>query len=133
MPALTGEMVKAQALSLGFDICGICRPESYPELDFLAEWLKRGYSGDMSYIGRTRRVRGDVRHILPSAQSVIVTATNYNTPRPYSTEIADPGVARIARYAWGDDYHEVVLRRLNALWLWTVSYTHLTLPTTERV
>ena len=72
----------------------------------------------MSYLGRTRRVRGDVRHILPSAQSVIVTATNYNTPRPYSTAIADPGVARIARYAWGDDYHEVVLRRLNALWLW---------------
>ena len=118
MPALTAEMVKAQALSLGFDLCGICRPESYPELGFLAEWLKRGYAGDMSYIGRTRRVRRDVRHILPSAQSVIVTATNYNTPRPYSTEIADPGVARIARYAWGDDYHEVVLRRLNALWLW---------------
>ena len=111
-------MVKAQALSLGFDLCGICRPEAYPELGFLAEWLKRGYAGDMSYLGRTRRVRGDVRHILPSALSVIVTATNYNTPRPYSTEIADPGVARIARYAWGDDYHEVVLRRLNALWLW---------------
>ena len=118
MPALTAEMVKAQALSLGFDLCGICRPEAYPELGFLAEWLKRGYAGDMSYLGRTRRVRGDVRHILPSAQSVIVTATNYNTPRPYSTEIDDPGVARIARYAWGDDYHEVVLRRLNALWLW---------------
>ena len=118
MSALTAEMVKAQAMSLGFDLCGICRPEAYPELGFLDEWLKLGYSGDMSYIGRTRRVRRDVRHILPSAQSVIVTATNYNTPRPYSTEIADPGVARIARYAWGDDYHEVVLRRLNALWLW---------------
>jgi epoxyqueuosine reductase len=118
MPALSAESVKAQALSLGFDLCGICRPESYPELGFLAEWLKRGYAGDMSYLGRTRRVRSDVRHILPSTQSVIVTATNYNTPRPYSTEIDDPGVARIARYAWGDDYHEVVLRRLNALWLW---------------
>jgi epoxyqueuosine reductase len=118
VPALTAEMVKAQASSLGFDLCGICRPESYPELGFLAEWLKRGYAGDMSYLGRTRRVRSDVRHILPSTQSVIVTATNYNTPRPYSTEIDDPGVARIARYAWGDDYHEVVLRRLNALWLW---------------
>jgi epoxyqueuosine reductase len=118
MPALTAESVKAQALSLGFDLCGICRPESYPELEFLAEWLQRGYAGDMAYLGRTRRVRSDVRHILPTAQSVIVTATNYNTPRPYSTEIDDPGVAKIARYAWGDDYHEVVLRRLNALWLW---------------
>jgi epoxyqueuosine reductase len=72
----------------------------------------------MAYLGRTRRVRTDVRHILPSTQSVIVTATNYNTPRPYSTSIGDPGVAKIARYAWGDDYHEVVLRRLNALFVW---------------
>jgi epoxyqueuosine reductase len=118
VPALTAEMVKVQASSLGFDLCGICRPEAYPELGFLAEWLKRGYAGDMSYLGRTRRVRGDVRHVLPSAQSVIVTATNYNTDRPYSTSIGDSGVARIARYAWGDDYHEVILQRLNALWLW---------------
>ena len=118
MPALTAEMIKAQATSLGFDLCGICAPEAYPELRFLDEWLRRGYSGDMSYLGRTRRVRGDVRHILPSARSVIVTATNYNTPRPYSTAIDDAGVARIARYAWGDDYHEVILQRLNALWLW---------------
>jgi epoxyqueuosine reductase len=118
MPALTADMIKAQATSLGFDLCGICAPEAYPELRFLDEWLQRGYSGDMSYLGRTRRVRSDVRHILPSARSVIVTATNYNTPRPYSTEIDDPGVARIARYAWGDDYHEILLQRLNALWLW---------------
>jgi epoxyqueuosine reductase len=118
MPALTADRVKAQALSLGFDLCGICRPEAYPELRFLDEWLARGYAGDMAYLGRTARVRRDVREILPSARSVIVTATNYNTDRPYSTAVDDPGVARIARYAWGDDYHEIVLRRMNALWLW---------------
>jgi epoxyqueuosine reductase len=118
VPGLTAEVVKAKALELGFDLCGICRPEAYPELAFLDEWLRRGYAGDMSYLGRTRRVRGDVRHVLPSAQSVIVTATNYNTPRPYASANDDPAVARIARYAWGDDYHEVILRRLNALWLW---------------
>jgi epoxyqueuosine reductase len=118
MPALTADMVKAQALSLGFDLCGISRPEAFPELGFLADWLKRGYAGDMSYLGRTRRVRSDVRHILPSAQSVVVTATNYNSPRPYGSALDDAGVARIARYAWGDDYHEVILQRLNALWLW---------------
>ena len=68
--ALTAEMVKAQALSLGFDLCGICAADAYPELAFLDEWLARGYAGDMAYLGRTRRVRRDVRHILPSAQSV---------------------------------------------------------------
>ena len=88
MPALTADMVKAQALSLGFDLCGICRPESYPELGFLAEWLKRGYAGDMAYLGRTRRVRSDVRHILPSTQSVIVTATAEDgTARGFTTNV----------------------------------------------
>jgi len=90
MAVLTAEMVKAQASSLGFDICGICRPESYPELGFLADWLKRGYAGDMAYLGRTKRVRSDVRHILPSTQSVIVLATNYNTPRPYPPRLPMP-------------------------------------------
>jgi epoxyqueuosine reductase len=118
MPALTADAVKSKALELGFDLCGICAAAAYPELRFLDDWLKRGYAGDMAYLGRTARVRRDVREILPSARSVIVTATNYNTARPYSTDVADPGVAKIARYAWGDDYHEVVLQRLNALWLW---------------
>jgi len=118
MPSLTAEAVKARALGLGFDLCGICAPAAYPELRFLDQWLARGYAGDMAYLGRTARVRRDVREILPSAQSIIVTATNYNTDRPYSTAVDDPGVAKIARYAWGDDYHEIVLRRMNALWLW---------------
>ena len=49
---------------------------------------------------------------------VIVTGTIYNTDRPYSTECADPGRAQIARYAWGDDYHDVIGARLDALLAW---------------
>jgi len=56
--------------------------------------------------------------VLPSARSVIVTATNYNTERPYSTECADTGRALIARYAWGDDYHDVIAARHDALLAW---------------
>jgi epoxyqueuosine reductase len=55
---------------------------------------------------------------MPSARAVIVTATLYNTDRPFSTECADPHRAHIARYAWGDDYHEVIGRRLDALLAW---------------
>ena len=51
-------------------------------------------------------------------QTVIVTATVYNTDRPYSTECADPDRAQIARYAWGDDYHDVIGARLDALLAW---------------
>jgi epoxyqueuosine reductase len=49
---------------------------------------------------------------------VIVTGTVYNTDAPYSTESADPGLAHVSRYAWGDDYHEVIERRLDALLAW---------------
>ena len=58
------------------------------------------------------------RQVLPSARSVIVTGTVYNVDRPYSTEIADPGEAIVSRYAWGDDYHEVIGRRLQDLLAW---------------
>jgi epoxyqueuosine reductase len=55
---------------------------------------------------------------------VIVTGTMYNTDRPYSTERTDPAEAIIARYAWGDDYHDVVKRRLDALVSWMREASH---------
>ena len=69
----------------------------------------------MAYLARSADRRADVRRVLPSARTVIVTATIYNTARPYSTECADRGRAQIARYAWGDDYHEVIGGRHDAL------------------
>jgi epoxyqueuosine reductase len=72
----------------------------------------------MTYLHRSAKGRADVRNVLPSARSVIVTATNYNTDRPYSTEIADSSQAGIARYAWGDDYHGVIGARLERLIDW---------------
>jgi epoxyqueuosine reductase len=72
----------------------------------------------MAYLHRTADGRADVRNVLPSARSVIVTATVYNTDRPYSVECSDPMRAQIARYAWGDDYHDVIGRRLESLVSW---------------
>jgi epoxyqueuosine reductase len=77
----------------------------------------------MAYIARSADRRADVRNVLPSARTVIVTATVYNTDRPYSTECADPTRAQIARYAWGDDYHEVLTSRLEALVAWMRTQT----------
>jgi epoxyqueuosine reductase len=110
--------LKAQARQLGFDACGIAPAASHPELAFFREWLDRGHAGEMSYLNRSADRRADVRHVLPTARTVIVTATNYNTSRPYSTEIADRARAQIARYAWGDDYHDVIGARMNALLDW---------------
>jgi epoxyqueuosine reductase len=115
---VNARQIKAKALELGFDLCGIAPAADHHELKFYREWLARGYAGEMAYLHRTADRRADARNVVPSAQSVIVTGTLYNTDRPYSTEIADQGRAQIARYAWGDDYHEVIGSRLDALLAW---------------
>ena len=115
---MTSEDIKRKARELGFDRCGIAPAADLPELAFFSEWLSRGYGGTMTYLHRSAEQRADVRRVLPTAKSVIVTATNYNTARPYSTECAHADRAQIARYAWGDDYHDVIGRRLDALVSW---------------
>jgi len=115
---MTSAEIKARARELGFDACGIAPAADHPELRFFREWLARGYAGDMAYLHRTADRRADVRHVLPSAETVIVTATVYNTDRPYSTECAKPARAHIARYAWGDDYHDTIGARLELLLAW---------------
>jgi len=115
---VTVEAVKARAVAEGFDVCGIAPASELPELEYLPTWLKKGYAGEMHYMHRSAERRTDVRHVLPSAQSVIVLGTVYNVSRPYSTENADPRRAGIARYAWGDDYHDVIGERMARLMQW---------------
>ena len=115
---LTAESVRQRARALGFDLCGVAPAEAVPEAGRIREWLARGYAGDMGYLPRTAHLREDVRRVLPSARSVIVTGTVYNTDRPYSVEVADPAQALVSRYAWGDDYHEVIGGRMARLLDW---------------
>jgi epoxyqueuosine reductase len=109
--------IKQKAAALGFDLCGIAPVDVFPELSFLPDWLAKGYAGDMTWMARTAERRADVRHVVAGARSVIVTGTLYNVDRPYSDELS-PDVARISRYAWGDDYHDVLKARLNKLLEW---------------
>jgi epoxyqueuosine reductase len=105
--------------AVGFDLCGVAPAEEFPELAHLEEWLARGYAGDMRYLRDARR--RSLSHVLQGARSVIVCALNYNTSLPNSTaapgEIAAQNGPRgwIARYAWGDDYHSVLGRKLDAI------------------
>jgi epoxyqueuosine reductase len=115
---LNSEQIKAQARAIGFDLCGIAPAGAFPELAFFREWLDRGYAGDMAYLPRSARKRADVRTVVPSAQSVIMTGTVYNTSNPYSTERNDPTLGEVARYASADDYHGVLGRRLDVLLAW---------------
>jgi epoxyqueuosine reductase len=115
---LTSKQIKERATHLGFDLCGIAPAGDFTELRALPGWLQRGFAGRMTYLNRTAKKRADVRQWLPSARSVVSVACVYHTDRPLSVEARDPGEALIARYAWGDDYHDVLQRRLEALLAW---------------
>jgi epoxyqueuosine reductase len=107
-----------QAKATGFDLCGVVRAEKFPELENNQDWLERGYAGEMKYLSDPRR--GDPRGAMPGVRSVIVCLLNYNTDQPLSTDPKLPaqrGDPRgwTSRYAWGDDYHEVLKQRLKGL------------------
>ena len=107
-------LIKNQALSLGFDLVGISPAEShYGEADLFEQWLGRGYAGDMNYLERGLLKRKEVERVLPGARSVVSCAVNYNTENPRSTEASGGGW--ISRYAWGDDYHDVMGKMLGEL------------------
>ncbi len=115
---LSSDDVKAEARALGFDVCGVAAAGAWPELAFYREWLDRGFAGEMAYLARTADRRADVRRVLSSARSVVVVGAIYNTDHPGSIERTDQGVARIARYAWGDDYHRGMGDALERLLGW---------------
>ena len=107
-----------RAEALGFDLCGVVRAEKFAELEQYSEWLSRGYAGEMHYLEDERR--REPGSVLEDLRSVIVCALNYNTDYPYSSEAAanknrDGPRGWISRYAWGDDYHEVMWGKLNSL------------------
>jgi epoxyqueuosine reductase len=107
--------IKRDAAAAGFDLCGIAPASDHVELRYLREWLDLGYAGGMEYLRRSADRRADVRHVVPSARSVISLGTIYNTGHPYSADALDRDHAAIARYAWGEDYHVVIQRRLDVL------------------
>ena len=115
---MTSALIKQQAQAFGFDVCGIARAERHPRLSRLADWIERGFAGDMGYLSESLDERLDPRQVLPTARSVVSLACVYNTAAPRSTDAVAPGGAAIARYAWGDDYHDVMRDRMRRLLQW---------------
>ena len=115
---LSSDLVKSKAFELGFDLCGIARAERHPKLQRLAEWIERGHAGDMTYLRDSLDERLNPARVLPTAKSIVCVACVYNTTEPYSTAIDETERVAISRYAWGDDYHEVVRARLRPFVRW---------------
>ncbi len=110
---LTQEL-KARCSTLGFTRVGIARAEQLErEGAHLETWLRNGYAATMTWMGRRAQERTDPGRVLPGARSVIVVAMNYYTPAPHA-----PGSSYISRYAWGDDYHDVLEPRLGDVAGW---------------
>jgi epoxyqueuosine reductase len=105
---------RSLALEAGFDLAGIADAAAPRELASFSEWIARGFAGEMGYLTSQAERRSDLRRAFPWARSVISVALQYDTPHAYSTEAAsDRGW--VARYAWGDDYHDVMKARLETL------------------
>ena len=113
---LLTQRIKERALVEGFDKVGIVPAEPLAqERERLLEWLARGYQGEMSWLAREPEKRIDPRRIFPAAQSVIVVALNYYTAHHH---LDQPGRGKVSRYAWGDDYHDLVGTKLRSLLNW---------------
>ena len=105
--------IKQKALDIGFHKIGIVRAEPLAaEGERLKEWLARNYHGAMQWMEREPEKRADPKLIFPEAKSIIVVALNYFTPHEHEeTDIK----GKISRYAWGDDYHDVLKAKLREL------------------
>ena len=112
VPETLTDRVVALALALGFDLAGVAPARPSPETEFLRTWLERGYDGEMGYIGRRVEERVDPRRLLEGARSIVAVALVYD---PGDSDAEDGSRGIVARYAGGDDYHDVLRERLRAL------------------
>ena len=113
---ILAENIKQRALFEGFNKVGIVGAASLEdEGRRLKEWLARGHHGEMSWMARDVHKRISPHEIFPQARSVVVVALNYFTPHQHQQS---PATGKVSRYAWGDDYHDVVKEKLLSLLSW---------------
>ena len=109
--ALTAAL-KEESFRLGFDLAGAAPAVAPPSFDHLRRWLTDGFAGQMGYLADRLDAYRHPDRVLAAARSVLMLAVNYRTVEPAPT---GPGQARVSRYAWGDDYHDVLRGRLHKL------------------
>lgn len=107
------QQITSQAIKLGFDAVGVASWDAaLPQEPRLTKWLANGYAGDMAYLERKPESRCNPRSLLPECNSVIATAMNYYNN---GDSLQQTGNAKVSRYAWGEDYHDVLKPGLEQL------------------
>lgn len=107
------EAIASKAAELGFEMFGVTSADSDPDArDRLYQWLASGFHASMAWMARNAERRSDLQQVLPGAKSVISVAMNYYHPQKHNECC---GELKVSRYAWGDDYHDIVGAKLEAL------------------
>jgi len=118
------QLIKSEALRLGFSDCGISAADFLPgEAARLKSWLEKGYNADLSYMENHYEKRVDPRKLVEGAKSVVSVILNYYPDKKQT----DPEAPVLAKYAYGQDYHQVIRKKLNAL----LSFTNELIPGCE--
>lgn len=109
--SLTAKL-KTEAGRLGFSLTGITPAIAPTGFTRLQQWLASGYGGTMHYLAEREAAYAHPKHVLDGVRSIVVLAIGYRTSEP---EPVGPGQGRVSRYAWGNDYHDLIHDRLHAL------------------
>jgi epoxyqueuosine reductase len=107
------DRIKQRCRMIGFDLAGIAAATPADGFDRLEDWLDQGFAGEMGYMHRHREARRHPASILPQVRSVVMVGMNYKADLAH-----DPAKGRVASYARGTDYHDVLRDRLNQLLAW---------------
>ena len=109
---MRAETVKRIARECGFELAGVAPADPLEDFARYQHWVANGFAGEMRYLtDRRAQIRGDVHNLLPAARSVICVGKLYHQPAPP----VPPAHGIVARYAWGQDYHDVVRAGLEEL------------------
>jgi epoxyqueuosine reductase len=115
VPFFDSTALKAQAAAQGFFHCGVAKAERMEEEALrLEDWLNQGKHGQMSYMANHFDLRIDPTQLVPGARTVISLAFNYHNP----DKPDDPDAPKISQYAYGEDYHHVLRKRLKSMLSW---------------
>jgi epoxyqueuosine reductase len=105
-------LIKSRAAELGFDLVGIAQAGRLQDHgEKIAEWCAAGMNGSMEYLSRNIEIRTDPSILFPGAKSLIVTGLNYFSEK----NIGGDGIPVISRYAYGDNYHDIIIGKLALL------------------
>lgn len=115
---LTTDRARDKALEMGFDLVGFAPVGPTPNAQAFVDWLAQGRHGEMGYLAREPHKRLDPRQVLPTAQTIIMVGVSYETLAVPPEVLQAPARGRIARYAWGVDYHDLITPRLREYGEW---------------